>query len=109
MGQESCARRLRSIARLTAGTSSCSRLWIADHPDARGVTINRSPRIGLGKAKDLLLRFFITGNQYVSKSRGALLWNEVDRAVQARQGDVARGVRFKPGPVSGGPASHKGK
>ena len=37
-----------------------SRLWIADHPDARGVTISNSPRIGLGKAKDLLLRFFIT-------------------------------------------------
>ncbi len=37
-----------------------SRLWIADHPGARGVTIGNSPRIGLSKAKDLLLRFFIT-------------------------------------------------
>ncbi len=35
------------------------RLWIADHPDARGVTIGNSPRIGLSKAKDLLLRFFL--------------------------------------------------
>jgi 3-methyladenine DNA glycosylase Mpg len=33
-----------------------------DHPAARGVTIGNSPRIGLGKAKDLLLRFFIAGN-----------------------------------------------
>ncbi len=49
-----------------------SRLWIADHPDARGVTISISPRIGLGKAKDLLLRFLITGNQYASKSRAGV-------------------------------------
>jgi 3-methyladenine DNA glycosylase Mpg len=49
-----------------------SRLWIADHPDARGVTFSNSPRIGLGKAKNLLLRFFITGNQYASKSRATL-------------------------------------
>ena len=40
-----------------------SRLWITDPPDARGATISNSPRIGLGKAKDLLLRFFITGNR----------------------------------------------
>jgi DNA-3-methyladenine glycosylase len=49
-----------------------SRLWIADHPEARRVTIGISPRIGLGKAKDLLLRFFITGNQYASKSRATV-------------------------------------
>ena len=49
-----------------------SRLWIADHPDARRVTFSNSPRIGLGKAKDLLLRFYITGNQYASKSRAAV-------------------------------------
>ncbi len=49
-----------------------SRLWIADHPDARGVTFSKSRRIGLGKAKDLLLRFFITGNQYASKSRATV-------------------------------------
>lgn len=53
-----------------------SRLWIADHPDARGVTISNSPRIGLGKAKDPLLRFFITGNQYVSKSRAGVAASE---------------------------------
>ena len=46
-----------------------SRLWIAEHPDATGITISNSPRIGLSKAKDLLLRFFIAGNQYVSTSR----------------------------------------
>ena len=52
------------------------RLWIADHPDARGVTISNSPRIGLGQAKDLLLRFFIAGNQYVSKSRAGGFSNQ---------------------------------
>ena len=49
-----------------------SRLWIADHPDARGVTFSNSPRIGLSKAKDLLLRFFIMGNQYASKARATV-------------------------------------
>ena len=44
--------------------------------DAGSVTISNSPRIGLGKAKDLLLRFFITGNQYVSKLRAAVAASE---------------------------------
>jgi DNA-3-methyladenine glycosylase len=45
------------------------RLWIADDPAAEGVAIGKSPRIGVGAAKDLLLRFFIEGNPCVSKTR----------------------------------------
>ncbi len=51
---------------LTKGTG----LWIADHPDSKGVAISKSPRINVGATPDLELRFFITGNPYVSKSRG---------------------------------------
>jgi DNA-3-methyladenine glycosylase len=45
------------------------RLWTADHPDANGVAVSESPRINVGATPDLKLRFFITGNPYVSKSR----------------------------------------
>jgi DNA-3-methyladenine glycosylase len=46
-----------------------SRLWIADHPDAEGMTVSESPRTNVQAAADLVLRFFIDGSPYVSKHR----------------------------------------
>ncbi len=42
-------------------------LVLAEAPLHPGETITRSPRIGISKATDLLRRFHITGNRYVSR------------------------------------------